>query len=194
VDLVGNDTGGGICQVVAANHPPRLRSLVLTNCDTHDNWPPTALETVSAIARDHAIAAMAAVLAADHDFTRSADGLGVGYQHPELLTADAIAAFAQPFIDDPQRARLIEDFLINPDVTELTRLPDRLATLAVPTAVIWGDADIFFGPEWATWLRDLIPGCESVTWLEGAKLFFPDDRAADLVPLLKSHWDLAARR
>src|ERR1044071_3136595 len=42
VDLVGNDSGGGIAQIFAANHPERVRSLTLTNCDTHDNWPPEA--------------------------------------------------------------------------------------------------------------------------------------------------------
>ena len=42
VDLVGNDSGGGVAQILAARAPERIRSLVLTNCDTHDNWPPPA--------------------------------------------------------------------------------------------------------------------------------------------------------
>src|SRR5712675_3436355 len=42
VDLVGNDSGGGIAQIFAALNPNRVRSLTLTNCDTHDNWPPEA--------------------------------------------------------------------------------------------------------------------------------------------------------
>ena len=40
VDLVGNDSGGAIAQIFAAHHPERLTSLVLTNCDVHDGWPP----------------------------------------------------------------------------------------------------------------------------------------------------------
>src|ERR1700691_2468113 len=40
VDLVGNDSGGGIAQIFAALNPSRVRSLTLTNCDTHNNWPP----------------------------------------------------------------------------------------------------------------------------------------------------------
>src|ERR1700722_9284639 len=40
VDLIGNDTGGGIAQIFAAKNPTRVRSLTLTNCDAHDNWPP----------------------------------------------------------------------------------------------------------------------------------------------------------
>src|SRR5215471_7010795 len=42
VDLVGNDSGGGIAQIFAGLHPERVRSLTLTDCDTHDNWPPKA--------------------------------------------------------------------------------------------------------------------------------------------------------
>jgi len=40
IDLVANDSGGAIAQIFAAHHPERLRSLVLTNCDVHDGWPP----------------------------------------------------------------------------------------------------------------------------------------------------------
>ena len=34
VDLVGNDSGGGIAQIFAALNPERMRTLTLTNCDT----------------------------------------------------------------------------------------------------------------------------------------------------------------
>src|SRR6201982_3774609 len=44
VDLVGNDSGGGIAQIFAALYPERVRTITLTNCDTHDNWPPAAFK------------------------------------------------------------------------------------------------------------------------------------------------------
>jgi pimeloyl-ACP methyl ester carboxylesterase len=40
VDLVANDSGGAIAQIFAARHPERIRTLTLTNCDVHDNYPP----------------------------------------------------------------------------------------------------------------------------------------------------------
>jgi pimeloyl-ACP methyl ester carboxylesterase len=40
VTLVGNDTGGGICQVVVTRHPARVGRLVLTSCDAFENCPP----------------------------------------------------------------------------------------------------------------------------------------------------------
>src|SRR4029450_12015948 len=50
VDLVGNDSGGGIAQIFAALYPERLRSLPLTDCDSHDNWPPEAFKPFLAMA------------------------------------------------------------------------------------------------------------------------------------------------
>ena len=50
VDVVGNDSGGGIAQIFAALYPQRVRSLALTDCDTHDNWPPEAFKPFLAMA------------------------------------------------------------------------------------------------------------------------------------------------
>src|SRR5579862_8034286 len=43
VTLVGNDTGGAICQLVIAHHPQRIIRLVLTNCDAFERFFPPAL-------------------------------------------------------------------------------------------------------------------------------------------------------
>src|SRR5215813_3158668 len=50
VDLVGNDSGGGIAQIFAALYPEHVRSLTLTDCDAHDNWPPEAFKPFLAMA------------------------------------------------------------------------------------------------------------------------------------------------
>src|SRR6202048_2544807 len=52
VDLVGNDSGGGIAQIFGALNPQRVRTLILTDCDTHDNWPPEALQPFLEMAAD----------------------------------------------------------------------------------------------------------------------------------------------
>jgi pimeloyl-ACP methyl ester carboxylesterase len=44
VTLVGNDTGGALCQLVVARHPERIGRLVLTNCDAFENFPPPMLQ------------------------------------------------------------------------------------------------------------------------------------------------------
>ena len=59
--------------------------------------------------------------------------------------------------------------------------------------IAWGTGDEFFDVKWAYWLRELIPGAAPVVEVPGAKLFWPDERAGDLVPHLLRHWDAADR-
>ena len=40
VTLIGNDTGGALCQLVVARHPERINRLVLTNCDAFEYFFP----------------------------------------------------------------------------------------------------------------------------------------------------------
>jgi pimeloyl-ACP methyl ester carboxylesterase len=40
VTLVGNDTGGAVCQLVLADHRQRVGRLVLTSCDAFEVYPP----------------------------------------------------------------------------------------------------------------------------------------------------------
>ncbi len=56
----------------------------------------------------------------------------------------------------------------------------------------WGTGDIFFEPSWAERLAAMIPGAERVTLVPDAKLFWPDERAADLVALLRDFWEAHA--
>jgi pimeloyl-ACP methyl ester carboxylesterase len=51
VTLVGNDTGGALCQLVIAQHPERIGRLVLTNCDAFEMFPPGILKPLYALAR-----------------------------------------------------------------------------------------------------------------------------------------------
>jgi pimeloyl-ACP methyl ester carboxylesterase len=51
VVLVGNDSGGALCQVVAVEHPERIGALVLTNCDTYENFPPSFFKALVAAAK-----------------------------------------------------------------------------------------------------------------------------------------------
>ena len=80
VDLVGNDSGGAIAQLVAARVPERVRSLTLTNCDTHDNWPPEAFRPIFDLARAGELADAAQALAADPEAGRAA--LASGFEDP----------------------------------------------------------------------------------------------------------------
>jgi pimeloyl-ACP methyl ester carboxylesterase len=61
VTIVGNDSGGAISQVLVTQHPQRIGRLVLTNCDTHENFPPGIFKAMPPLAKlPGAMSAMAA--------------------------------------------------------------------------------------------------------------------------------------
>src|SRR5947207_12684886 len=82
VDLVGNDSGGGIAQIFAASCPQRVRSLTLTNCDAHDNWPPEAFKPFLAMAANGGLAGALGGMLSDTSVFRSPQALGPAYEHP----------------------------------------------------------------------------------------------------------------
>ena len=49
--LVGNDTGGGLCQLLVDAHPDDVGRLVLTNCDAFEKFPPFPFNVVFAMMR-----------------------------------------------------------------------------------------------------------------------------------------------
>ena len=49
--VIGNDSGGAVSQMFTAVHPERVRRLVLTNCDTHENFPPKPFNLMPPLAR-----------------------------------------------------------------------------------------------------------------------------------------------
>jgi pimeloyl-ACP methyl ester carboxylesterase len=190
VDLVGNDTGGAVCQVFAARHPERLRSLTLTNCDTEWCAPAPAAAPAVAAARAGKFAARVHLMAADHGVARTA--LAIGFEHPERLSDEDLDAYLEGF-SSLSAARGVERLIAAFDEADLRSARPALAELAVPTLIVWGTGDIFFPLSSAYQLRDLLPGARDVAQLEGAKLFFPDERADELAPLIVGHWQQAAR-
>jgi pimeloyl-ACP methyl ester carboxylesterase len=51
VTIVGNDSGGAMSQVLVTRHPERIGRLVLTNCDTHENFPPGPFKAMPPLAK-----------------------------------------------------------------------------------------------------------------------------------------------
>src|SRR5215204_5645785 len=51
VTIVGNDSGGAMSQVLVTQRPERIGRLVLTNCDTHENFPPGPFKAMPPLAK-----------------------------------------------------------------------------------------------------------------------------------------------
>ena len=191
IDLVANDTGGAIAQIFAARHPQKLATLTLTNCDTSDNLPPEAFKPMVELAKAGNLAPSAVELFADLHAAAELS-FGAGYEHLDQIDPAVIRSYLEPCIGTMERARQFERLLAALDAGDLTAVTPLLSELTVPTLVVWGTGDTFFDVSWAYWLRDTIPGTTRVVEVDGARLFFPDERPADLAPYLQQHWAAAA--
>jgi pimeloyl-ACP methyl ester carboxylesterase len=190
VDLVANDTGGAIAQVFAARCPQRLATLTLTNCDTDGNMPPEAFKPIVEMAAAGQLAPNAVALFQDLDAAAKAS-FGDGYEDLERVDPGLIRSYLEPCVGTIERAREFERLLVALDPADLAAVTPQLRQLTVPTLVVWGTGDPFFDVSWAYWLRDTIPGVTSVVTIDGGRLFFPDERAAEFVPHLERHLDRA---
>jgi pimeloyl-ACP methyl ester carboxylesterase len=189
VDLVGNDSGGAIAQLVAVSVPTRVRTLTLTNCDTHDNWPPEAFRPIHDMATAGALAGALAALASDPATARAA--LASGFENPDTLSDETIAGFFAPFAV-PAVAEAVQGYVAAMDNAVTVAIRDDLARVDAPTLIVWGTADEFFDLSWAHWLAATIAGTVRCVELEGAKLFFPAERPEVFNAELRTLWTGAA--
>ncbi len=191
VDLVGNDSGGGIAQIFAALHPDRVRSLTLTDCDTHDNWPPEAFKPFLAMAAAGGLRGALDAMLSDKSIYRSPQALGPAYEDPEQVTDDSIEKYLRPLVRTAQRTRDLEHFLAAFDNKHTLAVEDLLKKLTAPALIVWGTDDIYFDVKWSHWLADHIPGVRRRVELRGARIFFPEERSEEFNQELRAHWQAA---
>lgn len=185
IHLVGNDTGGAVCQVVLTRDMDRFASLALTNCDTEGNFPPPMFVPAVWAARIGLLRAARPVLRAP--FLGKAL-LRVGYQQPRYLPDDVVTDYLRPVLGTAEGTRFMETLLTSMSPDQLSTIRARLEECRLPTAIVWGTGDMFFRVKWAHWLQRLIPGASPVVEVPGGRLFFVDERASELVAALEKHW------
>lgn len=188
VDLVGNDSGGGIAQIFAALYPQHVRTLTLTDCDTHDNWPPEAFKPFLDMAAAGGLRGALDAMLADKSVYRSLQALGAAYEHPEQLSDDTIERYLSPLVRNEQRTRDLQRFLGAFDNNHTLAVEDRLKTLKAPTLIVWGTDDVYFDLKWSRWLAENIPGTKRRVELKGARIFFPEERWQEFDKELRAHW------
>jgi pimeloyl-ACP methyl ester carboxylesterase len=187
VDVIGNDSGGGIAQIFAATNPDRVRTLTLTNCDTHDNWPPEAFKPFMKMAAAGELANTLNAMLSDKAVYRSLDALGPAYERPETVSDDDIDTYLQPFVRSAQRTRDLQRFLAAFDNRHTVAIESQLRQLRAPTLIAWATDDVYFPVKWAYWLADAIPGAKSPVEIPGARIFFPEERPETFNQLLRAH-------
>jgi pimeloyl-ACP methyl ester carboxylesterase len=187
-DVVGNDSGGGICQIFSALYPERVRSLTLTNCDTHDNWPPEAFKPFVAMVKAGGLRNTLEAMLSNKAVYRSPDALGPAYEHPENVADETIETFLHPFVATDQRTRDLERFVNAFDNKYTVGVESKLKMLNAPTLIVWGTDDIYFDVKWSHWLAETIPGTKRRVEFKNARIFFPEERAEDFNRELRDFW------
>lgn len=142
VTLVGNDSGGAICQLVAATAPARIGRLVLTNCDAFEVFPPAEfawLKTISSYPR--VMAALSHVLARVPTLARLPTAYG--RLSRRRIPGDLLAAWTGPGVDPAVRTDIAGFFgAAGPEV--LVREVPALRRFERPVLLVWGTSDPFF--------------------------------------------------
>jgi pimeloyl-ACP methyl ester carboxylesterase len=116
IDLIGNDSGGAIAQIFAAHYPNRLRSLVLTNCDVHDGWPPPQVLPLMERSRNGTLAPVFQNTLDRPDLARERYASGESaplfrsYADPSVLSDEIIRLYLQPLLSSQERIEAFQRY------------------------------------------------------------------------------------
>ncbi len=189
VDLVGNDSGGGVSQVFAASFPDRVRTLSLTDCEVNDLWPTPTIEPLFAALSAGLAGEMMKSMASDVAVARAQ--LAQVYENLDWMTPEIAQIYFGPLVATKERAELLRGFgaaLKNRD--QMVALAPRLRESKIPAQVIWGEADTAFDTAGSLkWLRDNLGGMRRIVTVPRAKLFFPEEHPRLLSTMLREFWE-----
>lgn len=176
-DLVASDSGGAIAQIFVARYPERVRTLLLTNCDVHEDSPPPALLPVIAASKEGTFAdQMLLPQLRDKANVRSATGLSTCcYSTRAHPTDEAIECYLSPLLSSPLRKAQFHGYCIELERNPLLAIEPALKRSQVPLRVVWGTGDTIFDPAGPEWLDRTFPRSRGVRKIEGANLFFPEE-------------------
>jgi pimeloyl-ACP methyl ester carboxylesterase len=177
VDVVASDSGGAVAQLLVANDPGRVRTLLLTNCDAEIDSPPAALLPVIEMSRAGTfVDEWLAPWFADKALARSAQGIGgmcyADRMHP---TDDALNCYFAPLVSSRNRKALVHAYAIALERNPLEGIEPALRRSTVPTRIVWGMADTIFSRESPGYLDRVFGNSRGVRRLAHAKLFWPEE-------------------
>jgi pimeloyl-ACP methyl ester carboxylesterase len=175
VTIVGNDSGGAMSQVLVTRHPERIGRLVLTNCDTHDNFPPGIFKAMPPLAK---LPGGMTVLSAPFRIGALARTAFKPFARTPI-PADLIASWMRPALSDPG---------VKHDATKVTagmnkrytlEAAERLSESELPLLLTWAPGDKFFPISYAERLEQETPNARLVQ-IPDASTFVALDQPARL--------------
>jgi haloalkane dehalogenase len=188
-DFVANDSATGIAQLIAANHPERVRSLLLTNGDVDTNSPPELLMPFIEKCRNGEADAWFARHYTDRNWARTGDGLSSAFRHPEKALSDEnIEVYFGPLVATPERRVQARAFGIDMLPNPLPAIAPKLRAFGGPVRMVWARNLDLFPDKWAVWLDRTFPKSRGIRFVDDAKLFFPEERPGLIAEEARKLW------
>ena len=181
VVLVGNDTGGAIAQIAAANHPRRIGALVLTSCDAFENFLPPMFRGLQVAARIPG--ALPAFLAPLRIRPARSLPLAFGWLRKRPIEREVSDAYLQPYFAHAGVRRDLRKVLAGISTRYTLDAATKLSAFDKPALVAWSADDRFFPVEHGRRLADILPQGQFVE-IPDSYSFSPEDQPAKLAELL----------
>lgn len=181
VTLVGNDTGGALCQLVAAERPELLARLVLTNCDSFEHFPPPTFKPLMK-ALGHVPGAT--LVLADAMRLRTVRRIGFRPLAIDPIPDDVLREWTRPLRIRGVRRDLMA-FARGMVPEHTLQAAERLRNFDRPALLVWGVRDAFFPLVDAQRLADLLPAAR-LEQIEQARTFVPIDAPQRLAELVRA--------
>lgn len=176
-DVVAHDIGGGVAQLMAVNHPERVKKLVLSNAVCFDSWPIPEFKPLQEPGAE-------AKMSLDAFVSMMREFLPQGVSRPEALTSEALDILMEPWASEEGKRALFRNFRrLNPEYTQA--IADELKHLNHETLILWGREDPFQKPAYAEKLRDAIPDAR-LTWIDEAAHWVMEEKPAEVAAELKA--------
>ncbi|HKB51773.1 MAG TPA: alpha/beta hydrolase [Solirubrobacterales bacterium] len=171
VTIVGNDSGGAMSQVLVTRHPERIGRLVLTNCDTHDNFPPGIFKAMPPVA---ALPGGMALLAAPFRIGALARAAFKPFSK-NPIPAELIASWMKPALHDPGVKRDAKKVTAGMNKRYTLEAAEKLRSSELPILLTWAPGDRFFPLKYAQRLAADTPNARLVE-IPDSSTFVPLDQ------------------
>lgn len=178
--LVGNDTGGALCQMFVVRHPGVASRMVLTNCDAYDKFPPQPFTYLVWVPRIPGAIGLLANSMRLHANRR----LPIAYGWlSKTMSREVEDAFVAPVIENKGVRADIAGFLRRADKKDLMAIAEQYGTIDIPVQLVWAEGDRAFKVGLAERMQRDMPNAELVR-IPDRHTFVPLDQPERLAAVI----------